>query len=236
MRYQLIYKEQVIEFDAVFRKRKTLEIQINSLGKINVIIPTGTKTETVMRVVEDKIDWILKKLEPYQDHSSLRCHTYSRGDRFLYQGKEYELMTLLIDENSTPSVCLENDVLCLKTDSTERSRVKLLLEDWYKKEAKALAHTRVLYYEPSLRNLPSKIKISFAKKRWGSCTAKGTVLINWRLIMAPKWVFDYVVVHEMCHLIEMNHSNQFWDLVASVLPDYKKSHNWLKQNGWRLML
>ena len=81
-----------------------------------------------------------------------------------------------------------------------------------------------------------KIRISSARTRWGSCSAKGTLSFTWRLVMAPPDVIDYVVVHELCHLKELNHSKAFWAQVEAILPDYKTRRKWLKDNGAKLHL
>lgn len=93
---------------------------------------------------------------------------------------------------------------------------------------------RIAYYEPMLprNHRPiTRITIRSQKTRWGSCSSKGGLNFNWRLYLAPPEILDYVVVHELCHLVEMNHSKAFWDLVGSILPDYKEREQWLKDNG-----
>ena len=94
---------------------------------------------------------------------------------------------------------------------------------------------RVAYYAEKLGVSYGKITLRQQKTRWGSCAANGKLNFNWLLILAPPEVLDYVVVHELCHRMEMNHSQAFWKEVEKILPDYRERQKWLKDNGWRLM-
>lgn len=105
------------------------------------------------------------------------------------------------------------------------------LEAPYRDAAKEYIKKRVSYYADILDVTYGNISIRDQKTRWGSCSSSGNLNFNWRLILAPPKVLDYVVVHELCHRIEMNHSKKFWNLVKQVIPDYKEHRRWLKENG-----
>ena len=112
------------------------------------------------------------------------------------------------------------------------------LEQKYRSAARILFAERVRFFEPLLPPEHLRItgiRIAAQKSRWGSCSSRGTLSFNWKLMLAPPEVLDYVVVHELCHLVEMNHSKAFWDLVGSILPDYKRLRKWLKDNGASLL-
>lgn len=117
-----------------------------------------------------------------------------------------------------------------KTPSEKR------LEALYRKAAREYFPKRVSHYAHILGVTYGKISIRDQKTRWGSCSSEGNLSFNWRLILAPPDVLDYVVVHELCHRKEMNHSPRFWSLVESLMPDYKKQRKWLKENGRKLTL
>ncbi len=102
------------------------------------------------------------------------------------------------------------------------------------KAAREKITERAAYYAPVLGVTYGKITIRDQKTRWGSCSEKGNLNFTWKLILAPPEVLDYVVVHELCHRLEMNHSRRFWEHVARVLPDYETRRAWLKENGWML--
>lgn len=100
-----------------------------------------------------------------------------------------------------------------------------------KEEARKVLTEKTDYYKQFLNVEYQKIRIGDQKTRWGSCSSSGTISYNWRLILMPEKIVDYVVVHELCHMIEMNHSKRFWEQVEAILPDYQARRNWLKENG-----
>ena len=110
------------------------------------------------------------------------------------------------------------------------------LEKRYREAAREYFPKRVAYYQARMGGTYERIVIREQKTRWGSCSSRGTLSFNWRLMLAPPAVLDYVVVHELAHLQQMNHSKRFWDVVAQVMPDYKVYRNWLKENGMRLKM
>lgn len=116
----------------------------------------------------------------------------------------------------------------------EKSHQTLALEKRYRDAAKEYIPKRVEYYHQFTGGHFDKITIRDQKTRWGSCSASGTLSFNFRLMMAPPRVLDYVVVHELCHLTHMNHSKDFWNMVENILPDYKEHRKWLKENGHTL--
>jgi predicted metal-dependent hydrolase len=107
---------------------------------------------------------------------------------------------------------------------------------WFNKKAEEIFGERLKYYCGIVGVKYHRFCIKAQKTRWGSCSSKGNLNFNWRLIMAPEWVLDYVVVHELSHLKHMNHSKEFWDTVAAYFPEYKKAVVWLKENGGTLKL
>ncbi|PIR20713.1 MAG: metal-dependent hydrolase [Deltaproteobacteria bacterium CG11_big_fil_rev_8_21_14_0_20_47_16] len=104
----------------------------------------------------------------------------------------------------------------------------------YKKQALQIIASRVRFYAIHIGVSPKVVKVNNAQRRWGSCSHRGSLNFSYRLIFAPLPVLDYVVVHELAHMKHLNHSQAFWAVVATILPDYKKHHRWLKQNGHRL--
>ncbi len=110
------------------------------------------------------------------------------------------------------------------------------LEKRYRSAARTKFGQRCAYYRQFTGGIYHSITIRDQKTRWGSCSSRGTLSFNYRLIFAPPAVLDYVVVHELCHLTHMNHSADFWNLVGSVMPDYKQHRKWLKEHGGELTL
>ena len=124
----------------------------------------------------------------------------------------------------------------LPAKDESKDAATLALEKRYRDAAKEYIPKRVEYYHAFTGGDYHKITIRDQKSRWGSCSSNGTLSFNFRLMLAPPRVLDYVVVHELCHLTHMNHSNDFWSMVASILPDYKEYRKWLKENGHTLHL
>lgn len=120
------------------------------------------------------------------------------------------------------------------SDLTEAQRASLAQR--YIAAAKEYFPKRVAYFQPFTGGTYSRITIRDQKTRWGSCSARGTLSFNWRLMLAPPTILDYVVVHELCHLTHMNHSAAFWQAVEAVYPDYRTARKWLKEHGQELML
>lgn len=114
--------------------------------------------------------------------------------------------------------------------------IREALTKWYRLYAARIYEDRTKYYAEKLKVSYNRITVKEQKTRWGSCSSKGNLNFNWRVIMAPIEIVDYLVVHELCHLIHMNHSKDFWALVESILSDYEKRQLWLKENGNKLIL
>ena len=109
--------------------------------------------------------------------------------------------------------------------------VKEKMLEWYIERAKEKITERTQRYFKLIGIIPQKIIIRNQQKRWGSCSHSGVLRFNWKVIMAPISVLDYVIVHELCHLIHQNHSHDFWHKVGSIIPDYKKKREWLKEKS-----
>lgn len=225
-----------ISCEVLYRKRKTMEIQIKDQGTVKLLVPVGVTKKRIMEVLQLKADWIVDKLAKVQAVNSFTTKEYVNGEQFLYLGSHY---TLKINQDQYANkfkVELVYDQLVVTTPNTAGVTIRSVLELWYRERAQQLIEQRVAYYLQWLKKAPTEIKVKEQKKRWGSCTSAGKLLFNWRIAMAPLPIIDYLVVHEMCHLHQMNHSQNFWQLVAAVLPDYQARRNWLKEHGAKLAL
>ncbi len=156
------------------------------------------------------------------------------GARVLLEGQP---RTLRIEEDraaSRPRVQLADNLevrlpAAITGDTEPVIRATLL--DWLKARAHQVAEKLVARYVPALGAAPSGLRIRAQKTLWGSCTGRGVIHLNWRLIGAPPEVFEYIVVHELCHLLERNHGPRFWRLVSELMPGYERHKNWLRSNG-----
>ena len=237
MKLEFNYQSTNISFEVIFRKRKTIQIAIDPPNKITVTAPNIMTKEQVLKFVESKGRWIIKKLKYLEtlDYSNINKE-FVDGELFLYLGKEYSLQIIEDPKIMVAEVKLTDDKLILKVRNNNSQEIRSILELWYKSKADEVIRSRVRYYQKYFDKEPSRIKIKEQKRRWGSCTYKDELLFNWRCVMADLDALDYVVVHEMCHMVQKNHSKDYWKVVASVMPDYKVQKKYLKENGIRMKL
>jgi predicted metal-dependent hydrolase len=158
----------------------------------------------------------------------------------LLQGIEYKL-SIRKYPGKVPKVFLRDSYfeVCINRNSTiedSRTAIEQALVSWLLRKAEEVIDERLKYYRDIVGVSYNRFCIKAQKTRWGSCSSKGNLNFNWRLIMAPQWVLDYVIVHELSHLRHMNHSKEFWNTVANYMPEYKKAVAWLKENGGSLKL
>jgi predicted metal-dependent hydrolase len=231
------YGNRKIEFEIEYRNRNTLAIQVEPIDKVLVLSPKGLSEEIIKEKVKLKAKWILKKLLHFKDMGYIQSkREFVNGEAFMYLGSSYSLQ-LLLDENLyKPIVKLSDGKLNIFAPTKDRTILKNALQKWYKREAKKIIIKRLEFYKPKFSVEPGIIKIKEQKKRWGSCSSKGNIYFNWRAVMAPSPVIDYIIVHEMSHLIHKNHSSKFWKSVEAILPDYKVRKKWLRDYGVRMDL
>lgn len=153
---------------------------------------------------------------------------FIEGERFLYLGNEY---TLNIVRDISDKLLFEDRFIL---NERYLPKARILFERWYKEEAFMLFTLRCKFYAGNMGVRYKSINLSGAKKRWGSCHSNGNLRFNWRLVMAPKDIVDYVVAHELSHLVEHNHSSRFWAVVDKTFPNHREAKNWLKDNHFRL--
>jgi len=226
------YGTEIIEFDVDFRKRKTLSIQVEAPRIIHVIAPIGSSEEEILASVKAKSKWIIQKLfEIREVDNQRRIKDYVNGESFIYMGRNYSLQIVVDETVLLSEASLKNGKFFVTVPNKESELIRHTLENWYKDKAKEKIKEKIAYYKDYFSIQPKRIVIKDQQKRWGSCTKDHQLLFNWRSIMAPSPVLDYIVVHEMCHMVYRNHSPEFWQLVKKILPDYEQHRAWLKNNG-----
>lgn len=246
------HNNETIEIHIIRSKRTTACLRINTDGTVEVRGPRLMSDSFVREFVQSKADWIIQKRQEVAEHQSKKMtHTYQSGDVFLYLGDEYVLTLVvagrkrveLVREtmNETIVACAQEclkyrNKLILYTTSFEPQKIEKQLKEWYKKQATEYITNRVEYFAQMIPGEYYGIVMENRKGRWGSCSSKGELTFNWRLMLAPPEIIDYVVVHELCHLKHMDHSPTYWKAVGSVFPDYMVRREWLKENGISLNL
>ncbi|MBN2323190.1 MAG: M48 family metallopeptidase [Spirochaetes bacterium] len=218
--------------DKIIRsKRKTLSIEVTRDARLLVRAPLRMPRETIDRFVAQKRGWIeKKKREAQKKRASAAPKRFEKGEKYLYLGRSYPLK---IVENGKMSLSF-SDGFVLSVNRWADAR--MLFVEWYKARATEVIQERLLYYADLSGIEYTLFRITSAQKRWGSCNSRGNLHFAWRLVMAPLDVVDYVVVHELAHIVEKNHSARFWHRVECILPDYRTRRAWLKKNGTILVL
>lgn len=210
-------------------------------GGVEVVAPIGMREAAIAAFVEHHRPWIQSKLSALQN--VLAAHPgpprLIDGGTIPYRGRAVELR-VQASARSRPQV-LERDGIEVIIPTTEDAAVReaavaRALTGWLAARARTDAEEYVACHGPTHGLIPSALRIKAQKRLWGSCTVKGAINLNWRLILAPPPVFEYVVVHELCHLRVRNHQAPFWRLVGEVLPGFEAPRRWLRANGHLLTL
>jgi predicted metal-dependent hydrolase len=237
MRLEYQYGTERIEFELEYSKRRTLSIQVNPPREITVVAPLGKTEEEILQAVKGKSRWIVQKLYEIREIEHRRSRKeYVNGESFLYLGRNHSLDIVVDRSVRVPEAKLFRGRFVVRTPSRDEDHVRKALRDWYRDKAKEKVTERVDYYLGYFDPKPRRIVIKDQDKRWGSCTRDNELLFNWKVVMAPAPVLDYIVVHEMCHMVHRNHSRDFWQLLGRILPDYEKRKEWLRNNGIKFEL
>lgn len=211
-------------------KRRSIALQI-AKGKLTVRAPVGVSIGDVNAIIRQKYSWITKHLsrEPIRempDWLAKGCVPFHD-----------QLLPLQVQPAASSRVVLEQGVVTVSLSKQVRqpdAKLKQLLQNWYKQQAGIWFGERVEFWQREMQLVSAAVTIGNWKTKWGYCKSNAELGFNWRLMMAPLWVADYVVVHELAHLRYLNHSEQFWQLVQRYYPRHNDAKLWLKQHQHRL--
>ncbi|MBH2018415.1 MAG: M48 family metallopeptidase [Burkholderiales bacterium] len=209
-------------------RRKTLTISVERDRSIVVHAPQGMTEEAIFQLVEGKRQWLFDKVnhvQKYQDLPHAPGKEVVNGESALYLGREYAIS---LTDTASGGVEFSRRFLIPLADQLKRKEV---LKDWYLARAQEVILPRVNRHADELGVTVVQANIADNRFRWGSCTPKDHVNFNWRLIKAPMFVIDYVIVHELAHLLEANHTPRFWNIVRAKAPLSEKAKTWLKEHG-----
>ncbi len=188
-------------------------------------------------IVRKKARWILEKKEQVESNRhSNPTKEFVSGESFPYLGKYYRLKVMKSFTETEEKCRLVNGRFLVEVNGKSggehgRTAIKKALMEWYFQHAEEKIGERASRFARLIGKWPASINIKNQEKRWGSCSRTGIIRFNWKIIMAPISIMDYVIVHELCHLIHPHHSPHFWQKVQSVIPDYKIKRDWLKENS-----
>ncbi len=210
-------------------RRKTATVRVND-GKVSVVVPDDLPDSRIEDLLTKKTRWIKAKLLLHRQATPVTCKEYVSGESFSYLGRNYRLK---LETGAAKSVKLKNGRLTVTLPSKSRSpeNISNALTSWYRAHAEQKLLEKVKRYSKIVGVHPASVSIKTFKSRWGSCSTKGDLVFNWKIIIAPNRIVDYVVVHELCHMKQHDHAPKFWKCVERVFPDYAESKAWLKENG-----
>lgn len=204
-------------------KRKSVGIQIMPNAEIRVTAPYLLPKIFINKILKEKEEWIREKQQ-----LMLARNPQKQKNTYFYLGKEYQLGHRA---NQKELVEVADK---LYVASTNQKFIQTYLTSWYKQQARKVIVRRVALYAERAGLSYRSVSITSADTRWGSCSSQKTLNFNWKLIMAPVEVIDYVIAHELAHLVELNHSRAFWETVRKINPVYRTYRTWLKRNGHTL--
>ncbi|MEK3889821.1 M48 family metallopeptidase [Bacillus sp. FSL K6-3431] len=231
------YLGETIHFEIYYKKRTSIGVTIDGYGTVAVQVPKGTPHNIVIQLLEEKWDLIQRTLKEIKDRLlGPQKKVYEYGESFLLLGKNYPIQ-IFQDINITKEhVVFEEGKLHIYVKQSDPAKIKQTLKRFYYQRCKALVEKSVSSYQSNFKIKPRSIRISDSKTTWGTCDSNLHLTFNWRLAMAPREVIDYVVVHEMCHMVHLNHDRSFWRLVGKIMPDYKEKENWLALSSWKMTI
>ena len=204
---------------------------------LQVRVPEHLEDQRVAEILKRKRPWIRSKVAELKRVPPHRTKELVSGESFPYLGRNYRLK---VQEGNQVGVCLSGGYLRATIRPTEQRehqalRIQQYLENWYRSRALERLQDKTHRYAQQIGVLPAGISVRSFKSRWGSCDKKGEVVFNWNIIKAPHSIVDYVVIHELCHLIHPNHSKDFWQLVGRHDASYPEHRQWLRKTGSGLL-
>lgn len=200
-------------------KRKTTTLQIGPGGIVLVKAPLRMSESRIRQFVAENTDWIQKRLS--------RPQSQRKEDEYLFLGK-----TLTLTPGNYPTISVAGDKLLFPAGLLFRREKEIT--NWYIRQAKEIISKQTELFAKEMGTIYKSITLSDTKSQWGRCTYDNRLQFNWRLVMAPLLVLNYVVVHELVHTMEKNHTQMFWMKVRRYNPSARQQVKWLKQNGWTL--
>jgi hypothetical protein len=215
------------------KRRKTASIKIID-GSVQAIVPDQLSDGRIEELIQKRTPWIRRKLREQLQAVAPKPKEYVSGESFTYLGRNYRLKLV---SGGVREVKLRGGYLEFGVSKGTKERdIQNALVDWYQEHALERLTEKTARYAGTMGVSPNSISVRDYKSRWGSCSLKGEISYNWRIIIAPHHIVDYVVVHELCHLKNPNHSPAYWKSVKREVSDYEVCRKWLKVHAGELVI
>ena len=229
IRYDVIRKTK--PSDTAKKVARKVVIKVHPDQRVVATVPHDASEDAIVDAMHKRARWIWQSINDFAKQKDTVLHKrYVSGETQFYLGKRY-VLKVIVDAEQVPSVKLSRGKLNVtlkyevSKDFDERLvKIKPLIDKWYQHKAKAIFHERLAELLPKatwVTGIPS-FRVMAMKKQWGSCSTKGNLMLNPHLVKAPKECINYVILHELCHIAEHNHSERFWRLLAQVMPNWKE--------------
>jgi len=239
------YEDKILDVDIIYRKRKNISIKITPKDRIQIIAPHKVPIKILKETIEKNSSWILSKLNKFKnmDDSFLK-RDYVDGEIYYYIGKPHYLK-IIKDKNMQNKknynyISIKEEYIEIRTNNWDGEYLKESLKKWYKLKSEEIVMDRLAYLREQsdyFRKIePNLIKVKEQKKIWGSCNSNKNIYINSKISMLPVEAIDYIIAHEFCHILYMNHSKDFYASVEKIIPNYKEINLWLKKNSYKFTL
>ncbi|MDP2241933.1 MAG: SprT family zinc-dependent metalloprotease [Burkholderiales bacterium] len=213
------------------RRRRRISLTVDEQG-LRVGAPLLASDHAIAAMLRQHASWVLGKLAEWQARRPPPRH-WCDGDTLMLQGRVLRLAF----ETGPQYIQLHHDRIAVSPGlAGNADGIRATVTGWLRRQAMACFYERVAHFHPLLGVAAPLIRLSNARTRWGSCHIYGRIRLNWRLIQLPQHLIDYVVVHELAHLVEMNHSPRFWEAVARLIPDYGARRSEIRTEGHRYLL
>ena len=218
------------------KNRRTALIRVRPSNQIEVLVPNFISRVQVDEIVRSKKDWILSQFERNLRFQQLHPQKqFIEGESYAFLGETLYLHFLTSADESR--CVLSRGLLNISSiHQSDKGFVKVLIQKWYEDAALEYLHSALPKFEKIMNVQAREVKIKDFKSQWGNCSTREVIQFNWKMMMAPKDVVDYIIVHELSHLIHHDHSLAFWRTVSQVIPDYQKRRQWLREHGEGLEL
>lgn len=229
------YAGETIRFEVSYKNRTSIGLRMDQYGSLEVLAPKGTPDERVIQVLEANWTMIQEKQKEIQDRMQGTVEkVYEYGETFLYLGKTYPIRISEDETIEQDHVLFDGKALQIQVRQHGDENIRQALKRYYYQQCKAIVEKSIKSHQNHFKMKPRSVKIVDSKKNWGTCNGNLELTFNWKLAMAPQTVIDYVVVHEMCHMMHLNHDRSFWRLVGKIMPGYKEQEKWLAVSSWKM--
>ncbi len=233
--HELSIGELTLPFTLVLssQRKRTITLKVEKSGLV-VSAPLKTPRIDLHNFIHKQKPWILRQFVAAQHRqASLNQQQFESGENLSFLGNSYVLCVKEAQRKKTSCQIVGEQLEVTVQENLDKEQRKQAVAGalfaWYRLQALPIVQERMQVWQEMLRVRPERLKITHALKRWGSCSSKNNICISWQIILLPLALLDYIVVHELCHIVHKNHSSRFWKLVATVMPDYKERDKALNQ-------